>query len=58
MISILSILLGPICYKILIRPGLDTNIFLVIYGKHGRTVIHRLKHSVERKNTLEFFVND
>jgi hypothetical protein len=40
--------------------GTDANVFIILYGKCGRTVIHqlnnRLKNDFERNSTSEFTV--
>jgi hypothetical protein len=42
--------------------GTDANVFLIIYGKYGRTVIHqlhnRLKNDFERNSISEFTVSN
>ncbi len=60
------IFLGPICYQVNVKTGkvmnagTDANVFLIIYGKYGRTVIHqlnnRLKNDFERNSISEFNV--
>ena len=62
------VLLGPICYQVSVKTGTvsnagtDANVFLIIYGKCGRTVIHqldnRLKNDFERNSTSEFTVSN
>jgi len=45
-----------------IGAGTDANVFLIIYGKTGRTAIHqldnRLKNDFEQGTTSEFTVRD
>jgi hypothetical protein len=59
---------GPICYQVSVKTGkvmnagTDANVFLIIYGKSGRTIIHqldnRLKNDFERNTTSEFTVRN
>ncbi|CAF4210503.1 unnamed protein product [Rotaria sp. Silwood2] len=59
---------GPICYQVIVKTGnvanagTDANVFLIIYGKSGRTVIHqlnnRLKNDFERNTISEFTIMD
>jgi hypothetical protein len=65
-ISIVLLSIGPICYQVAVKTGkvmnagTDANVFLVIYGKTGRTVIHqlnnRLKNDFEKNSISEFTV--
>lgn len=58
--------IGPICYQIIVKTGkavnagTDANVFLMIYGKSGRTIIHQLnnqlKNDFERNSISEFNV--
>ncbi|CAF3630124.1 unnamed protein product [Rotaria sp. Silwood1] len=57
---------GPTCYHISVKTGKDfgagtnANVFIIIYGKTGRTVKHQLDNSLkddfERNTTSEFTV--
>ncbi|CAF3724820.1 unnamed protein product [Rotaria sordida] len=59
---------GPICYQVIVKTGnvtnagTDANVFLIIYGKSGRTVIHqlnnRIKNDFERNTISEFTIMD
>ncbi|CAF4476662.1 unnamed protein product, partial [Rotaria sp. Silwood2] len=59
---------GPTCYHITVRTGkgmtagTDANVFIIIYGKSGRTAVHRLDNSLkndfERDTTSEFTIMD
>ncbi|CAF0903962.1 unnamed protein product [Adineta steineri] len=58
----------PICYEITVKTGkdfgggTDANVFIIIYGESGRTVIHELdnlgKNDFERNTTSEFTIMD
>lgn len=62
------VFIGPISYQVIIKTGkavnagTDANVFLIIYGKSGRTIIHqlnnRLKNDFERNLTSEFTVRN
>ncbi|CAF4726703.1 unnamed protein product, partial [Rotaria socialis] len=55
---------GPICYHIVVKTGkdfgagTDANVFIIIYGKSGRTCVHlldnKLKNDFEANRTSEF----
>lgn len=53
---------GPISYQIQIKPHADVHLFLVIYGKCGRSIIHQLKHrsksDFQRSSKTEFTIMD
>ncbi|UJR15205.1 hypothetical protein I4U23_002164 [Adineta vaga] len=59
---------GPTCYHIIVKTGdtrgagTDANVFIIIYGESGRTVIHHLdnigKNDFERKSSSEFTIMD
>ncbi|UJR31475.1 hypothetical protein I4U23_018964 [Adineta vaga] len=59
---------GPICYQIIVKTGkvtnagTDANVFLIIYGKSGRTAVHQLnnrsKNDFERNTSSEFTIMD
>ncbi|CAF4045720.1 unnamed protein product [Rotaria sordida] len=59
---------GPTCYHITVKTGkdmgagTDANVYIIIYGKSGRTTIHhldnRLKNDFERNTTSEFTIMD
>ncbi|CAF3386717.1 unnamed protein product [Rotaria socialis] len=57
---------GPICYQVIMKTGnvsnarTDSDVFIMIYGKNGRTAIHqlnsRLNNDTERITASEFIV--
>ncbi|CAF4125874.1 unnamed protein product [Rotaria socialis] len=59
---------GPICYHIVVKTGkdfgagTDANVFIIIYGKSGRTCVHlldnKLKNDFEANRTSEFTIMD
>ena len=59
--------LGPTCYHIAVKTGkkfsagTDANVFIIIYGKNGRTTIHELDNpginDFEAGKTSEFTVS-
>ncbi len=61
-------LLGPTCYHVAVKTGKDTtagtdaNVFLIIYGKNGRTTTHLLDNpntnDFERGTISEFTVRN
>ncbi|CAF3447622.1 unnamed protein product [Rotaria socialis] len=59
---------GPICYQVIMKTGnvsnarTDSDVFIMIYGKNGRTAIHqlnsRLNNDTERITASEFIVRN